>query len=273
MNYPRLYSIAEITENDCYRTGGSKPVRVLCNDFKFYICKYFPGEGPSYSLFNEYIAACFLKVWHLPIPHFAIIQIQNQHIQQIRFPFHFFERPCFGSLFNNKLTLVDKFYTMLSFPRKEIRKITESFLKIGLFDIWLSNEDRNFNNYNLLFDSTENLFIPIDHVQIFNGNNLDKEPYLISSEESILTAPLTEHLFSQSLQQNPQLLRSIVEIDFERNIRECHVGLEQILNNSPPEWRIDKKFVRSRLSVFFSESWIKECKLTYNLYLQISVRR
>jgi hypothetical protein len=60
MVIPNLFSIAEITPEDCIPTLGSRPVRVFCNDFNYYICKYFRGEGAAYSLYNEYIASRLL---------------------------------------------------------------------------------------------------------------------------------------------------------------------------------------------------------------------
>lgn len=269
----RLYSIAEITMDDCYQTGGSKPIRVFCNDYNYYICKYSQGPGPAYSLFNEFIAGYYLRIWHLPVPDFKIVQINREHILQIGLAYHNFERPCFGSQFNNRLIETDKFLVKFSFSKKDLDNLLLSFLKISLFDIWLSNDDRNFMNMNFLYDSATNKFVPIDHVMIFNGQNIDKEPYLISAEDSILTSPLCEHLFSRTLQQNLQDLRSIVESDFDRNIAECHANLEQILSDLPDEWRIDHEFVRSRLPLFFSESWIENCKSTFNTYLQIGIGR
>jgi hypothetical protein len=273
MPVQRLNSIAEITARDCYQTGGSKPIRVLCNDFNHYVCKYSAGPGPAYSLFNEFIAGYFLQIWQLPVPNFNLVQINLEHLQQIGIAYNHFERPCFGSQFNNRLIETDKFLVKFSFSKKDLDNILLSFLKISLFDIWLCNEDRNFQNMNLFYDSHEKKFVPIDHVMIFNGQNIDKEPYLISQEDSILTSPLSEHLFSRTLQQYLRELRLIIETEFEHDLAECHGNLEQILKDLPEKWRINHEFVRSRLALFFSQSWIDHCKSTFNTYLQISLRR
>lgn len=73
-----LQSITEIKAEHCYDTRGSQPVRVFCSDFNYYVCKYHKrGSGFASGLFNEYMAACFLKTWKLSVPDFAIVTINN----------------------------------------------------------------------------------------------------------------------------------------------------------------------------------------------------
>lgn len=273
MPKPRLYSIKELTDKDCYQTGGSRPVRVLCNDFDFYICKYSQGHGPAFSLFNEFIAGCFLEIWRLPVPEFGIVQVNPEHVRNIGMPFHYFEMPCFGSKFNHQLGEVEQFFHRYPFSRKNIESFQRSFLKIALFDIWLANEDRNNNNMNLLINTVASVFVPIDHGMIFNGQNIDKQPYQLNEGDSILTSLLGERLISRPLQQSLSELRSSIETEFDRDIAACHESLEQLLSNLPTEWHIDHDFVRSRLEMFFSKTWINDCITTYNTCLQMASRR
>lgn len=226
-----------------------------------------------YSLFNEFIAACFLEIWQLPVPEFGLVNVSQEHIQTIEMPFHYFEIPCFGSRFNNRLSEASQFFMHYPFPKKDIDSFQHSFLKIGLFDIWLANEDRNNNNMNLLIDSQAKLFVPIDHVMIFNSQNIDKEPYQLNEGDSILSSWLSERLFSRTLQHNLQHLRLRTVSEFERDLTTCYGSLEQILSDLPYEWHIDPGFVLSRLDLFFSESWIEDCKTTFNTCLQLALRR
>ena len=78
MSILKLFSISEITPDDCLQTKGSHPIWVFCNDMNHYICKYFTGKGPAYSLFNEYIASAFLKLWKLPVPEFAFVSVKKE---------------------------------------------------------------------------------------------------------------------------------------------------------------------------------------------------
>ena len=44
---------------------------------------------------------------------------------------------------------------------------------IALFDFWMANEDRNANNYNLMYDVNAHLFVPIDYGCVFNTATYD----------------------------------------------------------------------------------------------------
>ncbi len=57
-----------------YKTLGSAPVLVLCNDFKRYVCKY-AGRDTS-ELVREYLANRFLQIWEIPTPNCAWVKIE-----------------------------------------------------------------------------------------------------------------------------------------------------------------------------------------------------
>jgi hypothetical protein len=268
-----LRSIKEIQPEDCYQTGGSRPVKVFCNDWNEYICKYYTGKGFASGLFNEYLAASFLKLWKLAVPDFSFVQVQRDHLNQVKFPFHYFKTPCYGSLFNHDYKEIDKFFLGYSFHDEQLLKLVPQFLKIGLFDIWLSNEDRNFNNMNLMLDVESINFIPIDHVQVFNSNCLDKEPVQITEDESILTSPLMSKNFLRTLQQNCENLRTTSIIEFSRDLSLCHENLDKILQNVPPEWGVDSLFIQSRLSYYFSKEWQERSLSTFFTYIQYALNR
>ena len=128
-----------------------------------------------------------------------------------------------------------KLFLELHLFRKNIKSLRSDFLKIRLFDIWLSNDDRNFDNTDLLLDTLNHRFVPIDHVQVFNGNNLDKPHYSIGSEDSILSSPLLSKIFSRNLQTNLSELRISIVKDFSKSIQLCHDQLQNILDQLPPE--------------------------------------
>ncbi len=268
-----LKSIREIIPEDCYTTGGSRPVKVFCQDWNEYICKYLTGNVPASSLFNEYIAATFLKLWELKVPDFAFVQVQRDHLTWVNFPYHYFKIPCFGSLFNSSYKEIDKFFLEFPFPNEHLKKLVTQYLKIGLFDIWLSNEDRNFGNMNLLFDLDNDDFIPIDHVQIFNGNNLDKPPVQITENESILTAPFMSKNFLRTLQQNKEDIRTTFTREFEKDITLCHESLDEILQNVPPEWGVDPFITKSYLNHYFSKNWQAETLSAFFTFTQYALNR
>jgi hypothetical protein len=266
--FKHLHSISEITPEDCYQTKGSRPVKVFCSDMEHYVCKYFTGIGPAYSLFNEYIAAAFLRVWGQKVPETAFVKVKENHIPKPGYPFHWFEKLCFGSFFLGDFKEVDKFFIENPAIRKDRYETYNSFLMIGLFDIWISNEDRHFDNTNMLYDNSSGYFIPIDHVQIFNGNNLDKMPYPISENESILYSPLLSRLFSRTLQRDFKKIYTKIENDFNNYAHNCRIGLDDMLRQLPDEWQLDTYYLKSRLLYLFSEDWCSESLKTFQLIVQ-----
>ncbi len=259
MKIKELHTITEIKPEDCYQTKGSRPVRVLCNDLNYYICKYHTNAGFPFSLFNEYLAACFLKIWELPVPEFAFVKIKREHIFLTEYPYHYFDKICFGSKYYGEFKEVDKLFLETPLIRKENLSGRDSFLKIALFDIWLSNEDRHYENFNLLYSLKTNQFIPIDHVYCFNSINLDKEPCLICENESILSTPFLNRFFSRPLQHNLNEIRLKIIDDFTFNVKQCHENLDNILANIPLAWEPDRGFLKSRLEFYFTKPWLQSC--------------
>ncbi len=254
-----VYTSQHITHQSLLSDLWQQPVRVLCNDLENYVCKYYTGgAGPAYNLFNEFLAASFLKQWQLPVPDFGIVTIAQKHMEGLGFPCHYFDIPCFGSRFMGDCKEVDKVFMGMTKNRFKNPEIAMNYVSIALFDIWLCNEDRHHDNFNLLLNPVNNNFIPIDHVNIFNGQNLDKQPYFISDNESILSSPLFPLFFYGTLQPDQKNFRSDITETFKDYIERCNENLPHILSNLPAEWRIDLSFIRDRLVFFFSDVWVSQ---------------
>jgi len=266
----RLTSLSEITPENCIQTGGSKPLRVLCSDMNHYICKYHRDIGPANDLFNEFIASCFLKIWNIKAPECALVSIKREHVLQTGLPYHYFDMPCFGSLNYNGFKDVEAFMAKMLTKNQADDVLRDTFLKIAIFDIWLSNEDRHGHNYNMLFDYSSGLLIPFDHAAIFNGNSLDKDPIQITEDESILKSDLFIGVFSGILPTKISELRLSVIASFSDNVTRCQIQLPSILAAVPAEWRLEKAFLAERLSLYFTPGWIQAGIDSFNQYLQLS---
>lgn len=273
MEIINLNSITEVKAEDKFDTRGSQPFKVFCSDMNYYICKYHKEFGfPSY-LFNEFIAARFLQIWNLPVPQFAFLKINTDHIQLLDLPKHYFDKNCFGSFFNGDCKEVDKFFLTMPFMQKIGIETKLDFLKIAMFDIWLCNEDRHFENFNLLFDIKTNQFVPIDHSFCFNTSNLNKVPDLISENESILSSPLLSQLFVRTLQANFNEYRLRIITEFKRDVSLCHDELNNVLQQLPLDWNSDLDFLRSRLEYYFSDNWLQECTNQFNTLFHLSLKQ
>ena len=115
MHIKTVTCLSEIIPDACIQTNGSKPLRVLCDDFNFYICKYHRGHGPAYSLFNEYFASCLLKKAEIASPDFAFVKINREHIKQIQLPYYYFDKPCYGSFYRQENKDVERIFSNIPF--------------------------------------------------------------------------------------------------------------------------------------------------------------
>jgi hypothetical protein len=186
----KLHSIKNI--HKYFGTTGSKPVGVLCDDGNIYVCKYDRRRGDDPRL-NEYLGTCLLQCCGIPTPNMAWVQIGIEHnpdknaVEDI-----FLNDICFGSLY---LPNTADFHEIL-----EDRNITDlkyinriDVLKIALFDLWASHQDRNQENTNLLVGVYENSakerIIAIDNASIFNfefGERNSLKP--LQYEQSMLSS-------------------------------------------------------------------------------------
>jgi hypothetical protein len=73
-----LTSISEINSDDIIPTNNS-PFKVEADDFNTYICKHTRNNVAN-ILFNEYIAAQFLRLWNIYLPEMVFLNIKMEHI-------------------------------------------------------------------------------------------------------------------------------------------------------------------------------------------------
>ncbi len=259
-----------------YNTTGSSPVLVTCNDLNEWVCKY---DRSSISLFNEYVAASFLQLWGLKVPEFAFVTIHPHHIPEKilsgRTQGWLFEKGCFGSCLSPYALDLNETFKAFKGKTYDLSKIDnkEEFLKIGLFDLWLANEDRHPNNYNLLLNPEPDgslSFVPIDHVACFNGGNMDKELYLLNEVETILNSPLAKVLFRPGTDLNKTVDKLTEEL-YICSAR-CHEKLPEILAKLPITWGLDKDRLEHDIQQIFSEKWLTQVAEIFRHYIQTGIR-
>ena len=259
-----------------FDTTGSRPALILCDDLDFYVCKYnrFPGSE-SKKLFHEFLAGSFARIWNLSIPEFKLVWVNPHHIYDCKdLQPHFFTTPCFGSKYNRKFSEVDEFYGERIASIKKHFGYRNEFLKIAFFDIWLANEDRNFNNYNLLIDiGNKNRFVPIDHDAIFNTGNLDKGLLLLSDNETLISTDLTKQLFSSKELCDRNNIEKIKNESYIC-ILECRRQLKNLITDNPAEWNINTTDYQNLLEMnLFNEKWIKDCLEHFTMLIQLEAQR
>lgn len=149
------------------------------------------------------------------------------------------------------------------------------FLKISLFDLWLANEDRNHNNFNLLLNTSTAktyLFYAIDHENIFNTNSLKYGIFPLTEDDSILNTELAKVLFPRN-REILIILKDLME-KFYFCVSECRNHLEAVFKKTPASWNIDFDLMRKSLNeTIFSTEWIKNCDREFRTFINILLLR
>lgn len=269
----RVKSIQTILER--YDTQGSRPIKIMGDDDKQWVCKY----GDVQKLFNELLAYEFAKLWDICIPESALIEIDyNKHVQTFSdkkgLERRFFDRECFGSCFLEEALDVNK--SMLG-NKEIVRKIKnkDDFLKISLFDIWLSNEDRNCGNYNLLLKTIEGgggytLLYIIDNADIFNSSMAYTQGLTnITEEDTVLNSELAVLLFKKDTQivKKVDTLLSL----FPYFVGSCKKELSNIYQQIPQKWNINISQYEPKINKLFSEKWLDICDKNFRTYIQTQI--
>ena len=220
------------------------------------------------------LAGGFAKLWDLAVPDFCLVQVNPDHVEDHPILQRaFFSTFCFGSKYESSYAEIDEFYADMSSTGKRRFELKFEFLKIGLFDIWMANDDRNFNNYNLLIDvGYGNWFVPIDHDAIFNTGNLDKGLALLTDDESLINTDLARKLFSvKELCKNFFLENT--KNDYYLCIAKCKQQTSKILQEIPTEWGIDVAEYQNLLNKYlFNKKWVDKCFTHFQELIQIQFK-
>jgi|SRR5450432_393682 len=242
----------------------SRPLRIYCSDFKHYICKF----GKPHDILNELISARFCEIWKIRIPEYRLIKLVPEHVPS-GLNRRQYNRVGIGSEYLDHALELSEFLLTWDGNTYDTGRILnkEDFIRIGLFDLWISNEDRNHNNSNLLIQPTNEgfYFVAIDHVNIFNTNTLDKGLVCLTEDSSILFSQYMSLLF-----KNPEKL-SAAMIDIEGSyfemVSKCRTSLKTIMAEVPSEWGIDVQKQIIQMEQLFSEDWMREVLTNFRLYI------
>lgn len=257
-----------------YETG-ARPILVTCDDLNDWVCKH---NEPA-KLVNEILGSKFAEIWRLCTPEICLIDIPDDHVPKR--PGQYlqlanFRKQCFGSSYLENSKEIDESSILLFKDKAFSSKVKnkEDFLKIALFDIWLSNEDRNNNNSNLMIDFSNpnnHRFCVFDHGEIFNSGSIKRGLYQITFEESIINTDLASILFKKGTKLGTTV-NQIVE-SFYLCVSECEKSLEHIISLIPSEWGIDTESLEQNIRrELFNEKWLKDCETSFRSFIQIKFK-
>ena len=244
-----LHSIQEISVT--YSTG-DMPVLVLCSDKQQYICKYMrPNATIAYKLACEFMGAAFAELWKIDTPPFAIVQIQPVHWATTSVQ-HSSSAPAIG--FRKIDGVID--ITPTTFRQTTANRYTlYQLLKIALFDFWCANEDRTYNNANLLYDIENDKFISIDYGGILNNVTFDFPLSQLTETDSILCADVFAHTAKAVSDKQLATLVQQLEADYQMCIKRCQ-RYNTIALRLPEEWNVPSSKVSGKVNELLSEQWV-----------------
>ena len=258
---PSLNSISPIS--NVINTNGSVPVVVMAEDFEDYACKY----DSNTKLTNEYLAHQFLQIWEIPVFPAAFVTIKKEHIPESllssRIRLHYFDKPTFGLQYQDDAIDATNILLGLKNDYYELGKFANRFnlLKIALFDLWLANNDRNNNNYNILIQSNE--FVPIDHSDIFDGGRLGNELSQLTEEDSLVNSDLAL-TFLNNKTKIEEFVNGLIN-KFPIFVQSCGDALPTIIDNLPDEWCNDKPLLTQNIaaSVIENTDWLAKTNASF----------
>jgi hypothetical protein len=222
-------------------------------------------------LYKEYLIASFLPVWDFKSSPINLIKVSSDHIpSDLGISKNCFKSPCFGLQKVDSSNELDKHNTGLLNRRHLSYCFKDDFLKLSFFDIWVANEDRSHNNYNLLLAIRDGFYelYPIDHEACFNHGELASGLTPITYEESLIYSEAFNMLFKKGdfTRSSIAALRDKYYVCVEG----CKDSVDRILNEIPPEWGIDVKQEKQILDTFlFNDVWFHEAWTTFQSYIQL----
>ena len=236
-----------------YQTG-DRPILILCSDGFHYICKY---KQPGYSankLASEYIGSQFAKLWGIATPYATLIE-NDPIIWDDAGISHDPIAPLLGS------RRMENTFDLSNYYCDQVRAswtTKNQLLTIALFDLWLANEDRTSNNYNLLYDLRTDTIVSIDYGGIFNTVILGSPIYQLNSEDSILSSDLFDRLKKVGVEYS--------RTTFLRLVSKSKAAVPVILESIPTEWNINTLLFEKKLEEVFNTEWLSD---TWNTFITL----
>lgn len=269
--YIQIPRLKVISSGDEIHTTGNSPVKIIAEDYEMYLAKNSKSKNPACDIINELLAHCFLKLWELKTPEIAILDfstdlVRPEYSKANHNPL-FYQKPVFGSKWKKNAFDSNKFIDLKSkFDNRDFNDPLDVF-KIGLFDIWVENDDRKPTNHNLMFEEDDNQkfnIIPIDHCYIFstmNYQSLSAANFCPIANENLLVTDLAKSL-KKIKHQNRNWDAEDKEY-FYLCISKCEKYFEEIIRYIPTEWNFSVEDAKSLKSLLFDNNRNKKVIADY----------
>lgn len=242
------------------RTTGNSPIKVIAENYEGYLAKNSKPLTPATDIINELLAHCFLKLWNLKTPNATILDFSSDLLlSEYTKSYHrpsFYQKPIFDSSWLKGAFDSTAFFKAHSKLDVKVFCDFNDFFKIGLFDIWVENDDRKPTNLNLMFlENDEGKFniIPIDHCYIFSTmkyQDLKAEYFSPIANENLLVTDLVRSL-KKYKHENRKWDKEDKDY-FYLCISTCEKYFDEIINFIPKEWNFTATDAASLKSFLFN---------------------
>lgn len=251
-------------------TAGSEPLRLICDDYETYYVKNHQLGNPASSIINEVLCHFLLDLWDINTPDIALINLEAETIRKNYGYKHkpsYYNRLAFGS--KHQAAAFDIARIIDIKGKVDFRKYSQAeiFAHIGLFDMWVDNEDRGPELNNLMVFEKEGgfSFLAIDHAAAFRTgayDTLSDNKFYPTEGNCILQSQFFKGL-KQFLNSDNQWLRNEKE-KYYLYISKCKQQFSKITTSIPPEWGFTQKYESLVYDFLFNNERNKQ---VFNEYL------
>ncbi len=233
-----LKEVKAITHLRDFNTGGHRPMLILADDDNKYVVKPYKGTGFDYSFYNEILCNYLLGIWQLPTPKIALVKINKEIVANSNngsgYKKSSFNNYFFGSLYQENALELNQYLTFNK--QVDYKKIVapEKIVDLGLFDIWVENDDRSPSNYNILLHSEKDRlkFLAIDNAFTFNTldyKNLNPQFITNSFNDNVLYSELGKKILKK-IKPTERWISYKKDL-YYLCIRNCQQQFDEIINN------------------------------------------
>lgn len=233
-------------------TIGSGPLQVWADDMNYYYAKTTMPQVPRVELINELICAYFAQCWDLRVPPFALTTISDIVIEN-----YISEKGNLSSRYKSTSFGDNLFFaSQIIEPVIELEKYLlpnqqglktfykpQDLIKIGVFDFWIGNKDRQPSNPNVLISGFGKKFNfhPIDHTAAFAYLTDYKKvrDILLSIEpkNNLLSLPIVRYISNFVGAETYAGLKEEILSGIEVVLQSIDFIFEQV----PPSWGFSQK--------------------------------
>jgi hypothetical protein len=254
-------------------TIGSEPLLIIGNDYNAYYVKNNQRLNPAVTLINEVLCHFLLKAWAINTPDIALIKVENETLERGYGPKHkklYYDRLAFGSKeIEGAFDLTELATIKGKIDFKRLYR-PEMFARIGLFDMWVENEDRPPDLKNIMLYELEERyhFLAIDNVMAFRTGayeTLTDKEFYPTENNYCLQSTFFKH-FRRYLRGSERGWAKKEEENFYLCINNSKNYFSQCISLIPFEWGFTKSIQKILEEFLFND---KRNQLVFNEYIRM----